>query len=554
MSMKAFDPADRTPIWFHLLALFLILVGGGAVFGGYAARPWLFADEWGRLNQMLGGEPGYYARSFFLRPSLALLHSLMRDAWGVNPAAFRLARFAVLILSAWACYGLLAAALPRLPLANLCAALLFVLYPSVYDQLFWGTINQNLGLAVALLSGMLLAVAWRRARWPWYAAGWLVATLAMLIYEGTVGLILWAALLLILSAREKSRWGGVVLGILALLYSAGRWWAQVNIDSVFSHDMESLRLSPLGLLWRLLGSYRFSLFDSWRWALVNVMGARTAGLAQIAVPAVLFAALLGLGWWAIHRWVPRSAEGEPRLDGRLLALAMLTLGAGYVPTIVAYGPFWGWMGTRINRPASVGASMVLVWGGGWLLERFGWRGRRVQWGMAWLTALLLAVVALSQWRVLAATDQAWQDQKQVWRLMLEQIPSMRADTEVLLLLPGYLEDRPPMAAKPFEGGEWGIKSAISVLYGVWPQSAQVAYHSFDDITYTAEGMKGPWWTGRTLPYAHTLVLEYDHVHQALLLRREVPAEHVAVAAASGLCSDCVLDEPSTYTAWRYLID
>ena len=90
--------------------------------------------------------------------------------------------------------------------------------------------------------------------------------LSLLLYEAHIGLAALLTVLCLFLSRGTSlsrRLVGMLPFVLAVIFALGRWRAQLAVSSVYGYATESLELTPLVLMTRLVAGYDCSLVRCW---------------------------------------------------------------------------------------------------------------------------------------------------------------------------------------------------------------------------------------------------------------------------------------------------
>jgi hypothetical protein len=512
--------SDRRKI---LLYIAILIIVGLAAYGLDMFTPSLFGDEWGMVVRWpLDGELACPDTThLFMRPLARCWPAALFGLFGLDIVAFHVSTIIVTILASVAFFLLLGQILQPAWFLSLVIAFLFLVYPTVFVHQ-WILIGlHQLTIILAAACTWLIWRYYKGGSWRFWVAGVLLCGVVISANERFVGIVLLssvAAFALSKNVNWTRRATLLLPAVLALSYSVGRWRTQLAHDGLYGHQIDSLELSIGGLISRFVMAYRLNLLWTWNESVrraipwFDIQGREHLAYGLILAMVVMTA----LGTTVL--WRTRSASNEPRgLEsrghlretlGRKLSVAiagLLLLGAGYVPMVLTVNPGTAFTASRANILPSLGAAIFLGASLSMIPSLLGHTGRQAQITLAALAIPFVVLGVVSQISVNGDTQASWEEQRSIWRQLFRQVPDIKRDSYVVLVLHGTEDSGDE--ARPIESGPWSFGNALSTLYGVDGLTASFHYGSLTDIEVTKTGVIDPQ-NGQSIPFEQVILVEY----------------------------------------------
>ncbi len=528
---------------------------------GLLHRPMLYGDDWQQgLENLMTHSVGWLNWEN-RRPLLFAPFLLQYTLFGTNLAAYSVILLLMNAATALLVYLLSANFdLVHGKVFALAISMFVLVYPANYTQMWFTMLHGFSALLLGLLSIYLFLLFARAGSWRIYFAAMVCLWLSFLMYEIHAGLVMaWICFLLYYFRRASSsvRLGLLFVIVQILLYAFVR---VVGYQALGINDeyLSQLDLTPQLLMMRLVLGYK--IIVGWSWT----SGARQLWRlpqGNLTLAAAITAVSLSCGWFTMQ-FYSRTAAGRNE-DQRLSAntkseskilvfrqygwaalIGLAVIGAGYVPVISAYEPNLTGIGSRFNLVAIIGGALFLC--SLLMLAAQALASCRQQVRVFFVAACLplLLLGASIQAAVKLEDARTWQEQKQIWQALFEAAPDLKANAQVLLVLPGF-EDRfafETWRRPPFVGW-WDVASGVRLLYNKPSLTADVLYLDVESGLEPALTAQGVFNAKRSLltPYRKVVAFAYDPAAQTMKQIVTLPAEWApGVSTPVYLCDDCVL--------------
>ncbi|MBN1920213.1 MAG: hypothetical protein JW892_03130 [Anaerolineae bacterium] len=544
----------------YRLTVFLLILLATIAYGSNVLTPSLLGDEWGVFNE--------YRNHNVQCPTWGTARPLAcLWRWGIyktvylNVYAFHAMGVVISVLSAVLLMILLDQVLPDQQLFNSAVATLFLVYPADLTRT-WLAGSIVYGGAVYLLAACFLAAFWRKGLWIAWIIGMGVLCVAF-SYEIGIGITIALSVVAFVWPRRRNlahRSALIVPAVAAVSFSIWRWLWQVSTETAYGHSVGAVTFSPKELLTRLVFGYRANLQWVWTDAILDWWPFLGQNTRMGRVLAVVMLGALVLGLMGIinvilkRRMVSNQiAQIGTDLPGikqlvEIAGLALMILGAGYFPIILAVFPGMDYVSSRTHHLPSIGAAIfvcVVLFAIARLFTRVS-RRRSVLAVVGMMPFLLLGVGAHVS--VQQQVDRAWEDQKWVWQSLFVSVPDIVDGTQVVMIVDDYQNDgRGP---GPFISGSWGMSAALNMLYGSKDLSGVFFYGPRDDTLWIDDALLFfPTGDGKGIPVDEVLVFIFDGTSKQMtqLSVKEVDGEMIFLGEGR------ILDSQPQGNTYRWLV-
>ena len=549
-----------------------LVVLGLRTYGSTVFLPIVVADDWYWIHDALNDRltcPDWRN----VRPLSECWRLVLYRVFGVDLVMFRAAALLASMLGAVLLYLLLGQLWLTSGLVALSVAALFLVHPADLSRA-WMSMGSNWAAYDLFLAGSVLLTAFWRGRgwWAWAVAMGLVV-LSLGIYEAHIGLALAYSVALFLASGTQTlahRLALLAPALLVILFVLWRGLASSLPGVSENYGMAEASLSPLLLLERMVLGYRTTIQWAWTLPLLRVfpwltsLGGDPGVTATVAV-AGLAGFLLLVGVAAARLGLLRHLGDSPVTRGLLarrwlpmLGTGLLAVGAAYFPVIVRFSPHMGFIHSRLNSLASIGAAMTVVAALGLTAVFLGGRSGRAEPAYVFMVACLVFASVAVQFVAQRDAVLSWREQKRVWQQLLALAPDLAPNTTVLLLVPQY----PDRLAWPFEAAVDHIGDTLWVLYGHGDLEGYYVYGGLEALGLVERGIRVDLYgqdawipDDLVIPYGSALLLRYDRdTGQLEKVRRVTPARGEAASRPIDLCAECVLPQPTLHTDLRWLVE
>lgn len=546
------------------LLLHLSLLSGLA-FATYSVcfSPIIYSDDWSQIIGQYMFRTLEWVDVTNRRPLLDAPLLVMLGLFGLNLPAFYVVIIVSNLMFSVSLYFLVQAIGVKWSTLAFVFSALVLVYPADYTRLW-------------LANGLHSGVAWLlTALYAWcvlrYADGksafWLlISSLLLLIslglYEAQLGLaVAWCIVVLVARWRtlpwfRRLAVVGIPLGLgVAFVFWRTAGYQMVGITDPKLLDLQSLSIGTV--LQRLLFGAKTILIWSWTVPLQQILSLNTFWALTVICAIIWLMVTITL---AGHRFLAGHPLDRDRLDGsedlrsllrvyglvrfrqdglrenggdktRLkyafggLAVGILTLVAGYVPSIANIVPNLNSLQSRVNFLPGIGGALIATSG---LAIMVTWLVGKVE---AQADVVLLAgaapLLALGTYTHICVQCEAqakWEDQKSVWTDLLRLAPQLKDSTVVYFIFPGYesIDDFSTWSRPPLRDN-WEITAALRTLY----QNTSIEGDAvFPDVStasnpvFTQEGVVNRW-SGVTKPYRGVVFYVYDGASEHLSLLEDI---------------------------------
>ena len=548
----------------HIAAISLIIALGILAHGISGSSQSLFGDEWGSINNMKNGLLQCPKTDYvFMRPLMHCYHLILNKTLGINIAGFHAVSLMLIIVSALLLYYVLNYVFPKWYLYNLSITLLFLVYPSGYMHVDFESGYHKLALILFILGCICLIKYLKTGNLFFLATSIGSLLMVMFLYEAFIGVIILISGILLIQSFFKHKnivikMGLVIPIIIAGIYSIGRWQNQLIVGSAFGHSTESLNFSPTGIINRIIIGYRTSLQWGWTGAIQYFFPYHKIGSLRIGLILLTITLLLVFVFIAYKRKTIQINKYEylipMRLD-RIVEISVygfLFLGVGYFPVIFSASPNLSAIGSRFNIIPSLGASIFLVTSLCLILYflKFNPKTANIAYTLIAISLILLALNSqiVSQKETLIG----WEHQKSIWKQLMSTAPDLKPGTTVFIVIPNYTIKENSRGSFPFTGGNWGMKAALSLLYGHDDINGYVTFSDVDNLHINEIGIENGW-EKEIVSFNQALVFSYDYNKRKLRIINNLPYIQ-GTTLTPDLCVNCIIHKSGTQSEWLYLIN
>jgi hypothetical protein len=489
--------------------------------------PVIFNDDWCIIARAVTGSLQIVNWSV-RRPFQDLVFVLVMNAASIKIQYLIWLNLLASAASGVVLYFTVCRAFPKFTWLALPVALVYLAYPVDYTRTWLSM--AGIRLSVLLVLGVLyLFVDYLMRGGAWKLVAALIGMILSLgFYDGPIGLFMGAAFLILVFIKQaparRKRIFFTVLS-MAVLYLVWRFLILryvLNFNDVYYQQID---FSPLVLLVRF---YLTLLLFTVDWAAPL---AYYAGLSKVLL--VLGVVLFSIGSAFLARRLvsahDRDETGEfDRLQKRALfkSLAVFFLigvfmwPAGYIPAISVMTPTWFGVLSRANLFSIVGASLTLVSLTSILvlLAAKSLAQVRAMTLAALLPFLLVGVVA--QFWMHQEENAAWSEQRSLWNGVLNVLPGLKANTTLVIVIPGENHLR-PLQRLPLTA-QWEANCALQVVYNDYTLQGRFYYPdvNIQQPVLLETGLK-EWDTGALVPYADTVFVSFDPKTQSVRLIQQL---------------------------------
>lgn len=508
------------------------------IYGIGAFEPSLFEDEWYHIREMAMDATKCPSDSLFFRPLTGCYYEFLRSLFGINVRGFHFFLFLLRTLNALVFYAFLLRAMSSWRDYALAVAAVFLVFPTVFMWPMFALGHIYLAYLMCFCGCYMLLVFASRRSWFYWVIGLCLFIASLLLYEAVVGLMtLVSVLLLIRYHRAPLRRLVGIAGpiVLATLFSWGRWMTQLQVASAFGHDTEQVleQMTPRALLARLVRGYWINLGRSGLDSLYDIFDTvhqfpyRQMWFWGVAIGIVLMLvgcfmvrnrSRIGLYMRDPKHLVdtPMNIPSNNRDLCLLLLVGLLTIGAGYFPSILVVDPGMHYGGSRINYLPSAGASIfivsIMILFTKFLTLVIGGRPRFMLFVLVMLFVILAGRVHI---HAQLETIESWHIQKHFWNELFSAVPDLQPDTQLILALPATYTRSIKFGAPPFAIYWKAFGGAFALFYGYdTPMDVNVIYGAGTEAILEKDGnlyipshLQQP--TPVPIPPDRTLILIFD---------------------------------------------
>lgn len=546
----------------HIAAISLIIALGILAHGILGFSQSLFGDEWGSINAMKNGLLQCPKTDYiFMRPLMNCYHLILYKILGINIEGFHAVSLMLIIVSALLLYYLLNYVFPKWYLYNLTITLLFLVYPTGYMHVLFESGYRKLALILFILGCISLIKYYKTENWFFIATSIGSLLMFMFLYEAFIGVIILISGILLIQSIFKHKNIVIKIGffvpiIIAVVYSIGRWQNQLIVGSAFGHSTESFIFSPTEIIYRLIRGYRTSLQWGWTGSIQLFFPYHKIG-CRIPLVLLTITLLLIFVFIAYKRKTTQINIHEflipMRLD-RIVEISiygLLFLGIGYFPIIIAESPNLSAIGSRINEISSLGASIFIATSLCLILYFLKFKPKTANITYTLIATSLILLALNSQIVSQKETLVGWEHQKSIWKQMLSTAPNIKPGTTVFIVIPDYTIKENSRGSFPFTGGPWGMKAALSLLYGHDDINGYVTFSDIDNLHINEIGIENGW-TKEIVPFNQALVFTYEQNKRKLRIINNLPYTE-GITPNPDLCDNCILPQSGIQSEWLYLI-
>lgn len=546
----------------HVTAISLIIALGILAHGILGFSQSLFGDEWGRINAMKNGLLQCPQTDYiFMRPLMDCYYLILYKTLGINIAGFHAVSLVLIIVSALLLYYLLNYVFPKWFLYNLTITLLFLVYPTGYMHVHFEFGYIKLALILFILGCLSLIKYFKTEKFFFLAASTGSLLMVMFLYEAFVGVIILITGILLIQSIFKLKdlvikMGLVIPIIIAGLYSIGRWQNQLIVGSAFGHTTESLNFSPTEIINRLINGYRTSLQWGWTGSIQYIFPYHKIGW-RIPLVLITITLLLIFVFIAYKRKTIQIIIHEYLIPMRLDRIfeisiyGLLFLGVGYFPVIFSGSPNLSAIGSRFNVIPSLGTSIFLATSLCLILYFLKFKPKTANIAYTLIATSLILLALNSHIVSQKETLVGWEHQKSIWKQMLSTAPDLKPGTTVFIIIPNYTIKENSRGSSPFIGGPWGMKAALSLLYGHDDINGYVTFSDVDNLHINEIGIENGW-EKEIVPFNQALVFTYEQNKRELRKINNIPYTEGKILNPD-LCVNCILPKSGTQSEWLYLI-
>jgi len=435
----------------------------------YFTSPPLRSDDWEWLVRPYIFDPLKIVNFADRRPFISTPLALLTPVFGLNVSWYYVVNWLLIFFSAIVVLEIIKVSFPAQDWLALPIALISLIYPVNYARTWLIVINNTFSLLLSLIAILLMVLYSRSGKISLLFFGNLFFLISLGMYEAGLGIVVAAALLLILFSRNLKLKKRILLGSFGLsagLFFIYRTVLQSQILEIQDYYLANVTLNFSTILSRYIQGLFIFIFN-WIGPLLFVFGESKywvffgIGLVALIIMGVL-----------LPKWL-RSAKTNqvfPFTDRikQIKSISMISLiggilwFAGYIPVIALWQPIFYGDGSRVNFSSIPGASIALIAGMAGMITLIVKRKEHIY---RMLVIAIIPLLVLGWAYQIHSQNQrfrTWEINKTFWKSMFEEIPNVRDGTKLVAVIPGYTALE-PFEMLPFKG-DWEIQSAFSVLY------------------------------------------------------------------------------------------
>ena len=477
---KRENPMDGKVKIFPKYFPFLSLTALTIVNYGLKIQPILFNDDWcliASLNAKI-------LNAFMLdirRPLYMFLYWFVNQFLPIGQTIYALYVIQIIFLASTAIltYLLVCQILEDQMWFAFLVAVLWLIFPSDYTRLYLSMLGPSFGYLLMIISMILSVRLIKKGNLILGLLAGILLFFSLLMYEGHLGLaLIWPILLGILYRRQITR--TKIIGMVEYYLGIGFFvlWRLVIQPSFYYHDikLDYLRIDAGVILERYFGAFRTILG-----------GFRFPDVINRLLTPVNLIILLGLlmGWVWIYVISRRLSQTEGVLTDvdkilrnniGILAFGFVLWVAGYMPILLNYPPNIYGDFSRVNFFSILGAAVVLL-ALFQLITISLYRNKERANNLTILMVMSLVVIgSIVQIQTQESYNQSWLETKAFYQTLLEKVPDIRPETQVVFNLSGY-ENLDP-SNRPLFTSSWEADCALRTLYD---QPALTVRYRYDQL-------------------------------------------------------------------------
>lgn len=518
----------------------------------FFTSPPLRSDDWSQyvLQIVFNRIPFFDLTS--RRPLLTSLMALVSPVIGLKIQWYYVLNWLLLLLSAVIVYQIVRQAFPRKPWLALPVALIFLIYPVNNARTWLVVINNTFALLLALVSILLLIHYHRSGKIYQLLVANLLFLISLLTYEAALGLVMFAALILVIfpeKSRRKRRWALFSIFLTGALFVLWRLILQpqlVNLQDSYITNLETtlnVLLSRYGLglftfLFTWTGPLLLGFDDQKYWVFLGICLAILAGLLAF-VPRALRAAKGNTNF-------PRAERVKQEKEFLVISLiGALAWAAGYIPVIALWPPTFYGDSSRVNFSSIFGGALALVALIAFIITFF--VNRKEQVGRILLIAAILLVLLGMGNQVYAQNKRvaAWEESKSFWQALFVEAPNLKNGTELVIVIPNY-QKLGPYEMLPFRGN-WDVDAALKVLYN--NQDLTAEHYYMDSLAITEN------WIPVDGDYSQAVFVYFQPEEgRVRLIENPVTALNLSIQVTGYAPESRITDPVEETDAYRGLVD
>lgn len=545
----------RQKRWTRDASILIIFISGALLIHKFLYAPILYSDDWTQIIARNVWGTAQWIDLDNRRPLLFLPFVLLYRIWGLNIHAFYVTLAGLEVISAFLLYKIIDKLLPDQPVYTGTVALLFMLYPTTYTHTWLTMIHAYSALVSTLIYVYLMLIFHENRQKLILFASFIFLSISFGLYEAQLGLILLWLLIIFLRNRGRRSTSTNFVFILSLIWIAvfvsWRLWGQRRLN-IPDEYMSFLVMEPTVLVRRLILGLKIQLIWGWTTLISNTFGFGTLHVL-LALSLWVFGIIFAPNFFRARRIFHSVSIREANKYVLMGGIGLGAIVAGYIPVIFVFLPNLTSIGSRVNLFASIGGA-ILVTSAIKLISLFAFPSRWRQWFFVASILPFLIVSLITHLVVQRDARVAWEEQRNIWQTLITQVPDLRDQTTVLIVLPDYQDrvgyrnwKRVPISAY------WDASSAIRLLYNNRTLNADVLYLDIEtatEPTLTAEGLLSKN-AKQPTPYKKTVIAVYKPQRRQFTILQELPKTMLAnpdILAPNmrlTLCTQCIIHTHSS---------
>ena len=451
-----------------IIALFLV----SSVFildKRYFTSPPLRSDDWEWLIRPYIFDPLKIINFADRRPFISTPLAILTQVFGLNVSWYYVVNWLLIFISGVVVFKIIKRSFPTYDGLALPAALIYLIYPVNYARTWLIVINNTFSLLLSLVAILLMVSYLRSGKILLLIFGNLLFLISLGMYEAGLGIVITAALMLILTSRKIHFKKRMLIGFFLLtagVFFIYRTVIQSRILDIQDYYLANVSLNFSTLIERYIQGLFIFLFN-WVGPLLFSFGE----YKYWVFVGIALSVLIVLGAM-LPKWVRAAKSNQDFLyEDRIKQIKSLSLislvggifwFAGYIPVIALWQPIFYGDGSRVNFSSIPGASIALVAGIAALITLLVKRKEHIH---SILVITIIPLIVLGMGYQVHSQNQrfrVWDMNKAFWQTMFTEISNVKDGTKLVAVIPGY-ETLEPFEMLPFRG-DWEIQSAFSVLY------------------------------------------------------------------------------------------
>ena len=435
----------------------------------FFTSPPLRSDDWNWLVEPQIFDPLKWINLADRRPLISFLFAIATPLFGMNIMWYYILNWLLLFTTGLVFYKIIQNSFPKFPWLALPTSLLFLIYPVNYARTWLILSPITLSLLSALCAILMLVSYSKSGKIGFLIFGNFLLLFSLGIYESSFGIMMLAALLLLIIPRDIPKKQRIWMGITLLTGAAFLVWRlflQPEIFGVHDEYLSNVNLSISTIFLRYAQGFFIFLFN-WIGPLLFGFGDRKYYVFVGIIVLISLVVVLILPKMVKR---PKSNLEFPYSERKLQIQSLLKItlvglvfwAAGYIPVISIYQPTFYGDSSRVNYSSIPGAALALTAGIACLITLIVHKRQFI--GRILICAIIPLVILGMTFQVVSQNERTriWETNKDFWQAMFKLAPDFEDKTIIVIAIPGY-DDLAPFEMLPFFG-DWEAQSALRVLY------------------------------------------------------------------------------------------